>query len=116
MRTKFLILLASAGVLAAIAFPAGWDPGSTAPAAPEAAPVPLALGVSEAGETRLWVESGPQTVVDRGTVTELTGGQELHGSFRYWEEPAGRALYVWDKTQTLVARVLNPTAVTLVTP
>lgn len=114
MRTKLLILLASAGVLAAFAIPAGWNHlPSEADAAPAGAVV-LEPGCCRGDIASLRIETGPETVVDRGTLGQLETGQELRGSFRYWQEPAGSALYVWDHTQTLVARVLNPDAVILV--
>ena len=63
---------------------------------------------------RLVVMSDCRTVVDRGLATRIARQRTYEGSFRFWAEPAGRVLYVYDDTQTLVARVINPTSVTVV--
>ena len=63
---------------------------------------------------RLVVMSDRDTVVDRGVVTQLSEKQTFEGSFRFWEESSGRVLYVYDDTQSLVTRVINPTSVTVV--
>ena len=63
---------------------------------------------------RLVVMCDEATLLDRGTLGELHDEHVFEGSFRFWAEPVGRVLYVYDETQSLVARVVNPTSVTVV--
>lgn len=108
-----LILLSSLLLLgAAVALPA-LDPsgGGT--------PCPCEAGRGRAVESgdasgalcHLVVEGGPDTTVDRGSLAKLGRRRELVGRYRYWDEPQGPTLYVYDDVQDLVVRVVNPRSV-----
>ena len=75
--------------------------------------VVLAGDAQSAVPCRLLVEVGADTVVDRGVLTNLESGQFVVGAFRFWNEPAGRMLYVYDDVSNLVGRVVNPQSVIL---
>jgi hypothetical protein len=118
VKITLTLLLACAALLAVVGVPASWDRFSLEGEQPETAlaGVLLDVNVQSSNPCRLVVQSVEQTVVDRGAVSTLETRHEFTGTFRYWEEPAGRALYVYDDAQSLVGRVLNPHSVTLVDP
>ena len=118
MKTTLLILLGCVALLGVVGIPSGWDRDRTGGEAPgEAlAGVVLDVGVQRGDPCHLVVTSDAGTVVDRGGVSVLDDLQEFTGTFRYWEEPAGRALYLYDDAQNLVGRVLNPHSVRLLDP
>lgn len=60
---------------------------------------------------RLLIEGGPKTKVDRGNLATVRGRCELVGRYRYWDEPQGPTLYVYDDVQDLVGRIVNPRSV-----
>ena len=62
---------------------------------------------------RLVVTSSSETHVDRGLLASLDPSQEVRGTFRFWDERAGRVLYVYDDAQNLLCRVTNPDSVTV---
>ena len=57
------------------------------------------------------IEGGPETKVDRGSLAKVRGRCELVGRYRYWDEPQGPTLYVYDDVQDLVGRIVNPRSV-----
>ena len=59
------------------------------------------------------METGPDTVVDRGSITDLGDWHAFVGTFRYWKEPTGRMLYLYDDVSNLVGRIVNPESVVL---
>jgi hypothetical protein len=82
----------------------------------EEAGVVVAIDHESPGPCRLLIESGPETVVDRGSQDLDAPRCAFVGSFRYWEEPSGRMLYLYDDVQNLVGRVVNPERVLLLGP
>jgi len=73
--------------------------------------VVLETDVQSSHRCRLIVVCDDDTILDRGRLTHLAKKQELNGSYRFWQEPIGRVLYVYDDTQTLLCRVTNPACV-----
>lgn len=116
MKNTLLILLACTAVFAGFAVPTSWG-HLTVQAEPRRActsqGVVLETDVQSSHRCRLVVVSDKETVLDRGSLAQLTEQQELDGSYRFWQEPAGRVLYVYDDTQSLVCRVTNPICVTV---
>ena len=76
--------------------------------------VVLETDIQSAKQCRLVVLSNSETVLDHGACDTLRAVHEITGSFRFWQEPAGRVLYVYDDTQSLRCRICNPESVTLV--
>ena len=113
MKVALIVISSLLLILAGMALPAfDGSGGSTSPC-----PCPAAGGrVLECGETsgalcRLVVERGPKTKVDRGTLASVGRRTELIGRYRYWDEPQGPTLYVYDDVQDLVGRIVNPRSV-----
>lgn len=79
---------------------------------------PTPLGVEASFESavpcRLAVEVGPRTTVDRGPLVVTDDLTIPAASFRYWHEPTGPVLYLYDDVQDLVGRVLHPVRVRVV--
>lgn len=115
MKITLFILLVSSSVFGGFGLPAGWGDAATRAGDESCAArgVVLETDVQSSHRCRLTVVSAVGTVVDRGVLPALTRTQELVGSFRFWQEPTGRVLYVYDDTQSLLCRVSNPTCVTV---
>ncbi len=116
MKITLTLLLACAALVGVVGIPAGWERLPAEVERSETAPagVVLDVNVQSAKPCHLVVQSDEGTMVDRGAVATLEARHEFTGSFRYWEEPMGRVLYIYDDAQSLVGRVLNPHSVTLV--
>ena len=113
MKPNLLVLACVAALVLVAAVPGlvARAPSAEAPKAP----VPGLRGNLESSvPCRLAVEIGPRTSVDRGTLAPLRDGLIPAASFRYWQEPAGPVLYVYDDVQDLVGRVVNPVRVRVV--
>ena len=109
-----LILTASLLALLAVAGLPAFDgsEGVVTPRTPAAAPGRLLEGGEASGAPcRLVVEGGPRTRVDRGALRSVGTRREIVGAYRYWDEPQGRILYVYDDVQDLLGRIVNPRAV-----
>jgi len=102
-------------LLAAVALPTLDGGGSGATSCPcRGGPGRVLEGGETSGEIcRLVVERGPETRIDRGSV-QVEGRGVLVGRYRYWEEPQGLTLYVYDDVQDLVGRIVNPRSVRVV--
>lgn len=116
MKITLLILLACTCVFSGFAVPSTW--GHLAASEIEHHPcsnmgVVLETDIQSSRICRLVVVSDEDTLLDRGRLTTLEARQEVDGSYRFWQEPAGRVLYVYDDTQSLLCRVTNPTCVTV---
>ena len=68
----------------------------------------LCTGAESGSACHLVVKTGSRTILDRGHAATGSERYDFTGSYRYWEEPVGRVLYVYDDAQNLVARVVNP--------
>lgn len=99
-------------VLVVPAAPALSDSGQTVQHFAERGVV-LAGDAQSAVPCRLFIEAGPDTLVDRGVLTTIESGQFSVGSFRFWNEPSGRMLYVYDDVSNFVGRIVNPETVVL---
>lgn len=108
MRVTLFILLACTSVFAGFAVPSGAEHRPCSKMG-----VVLETDVQSSRICRLVVVSDEYTVLDRGRLPGLTKKQELRGTYRFWHEPVGRVLYVYDDSQSLLCRVTNPTCVTV---
>jgi hypothetical protein len=112
MRNRFLPVLLLAAVVGALLWPA-------APARCDSRANPRG-GVLLVGDAESWlpcrilVTAGSATQVDRGLLPDGASTYDVVGSFRYWEEPSGHMLYVYDDVQNLVGRIVNPESVRIV--
>ena len=116
MQNTLRTLLACSLVVAGFGVPVGWSPrAEPAAAATRAAAVGVVLegDVESSHRCRLLILSDERTIVDRGAWKSLTKRQEVDGTFRFWEEQAGRVLYVYDDAQNLLCRVTNPDCVAI---
>ena len=118
MKTTVFLVIATLAVAATLAVPSFVEP-TPEPRPPQARDVPAASVLLEAeacsgAPCRIIVEPGLDTRVDRGTERALSSTKTFTGGYRYWEEPVGRVLYVYDDVQNLVSRVVNPRSVWIV--
>ncbi|MHC5010204.1 MAG: hypothetical protein ACYTG6_04535 [Planctomycetota bacterium] len=113
MKPSPVSLLACLAIVAAFVLPSA--PALSDEVAPPSPASFQGRVLSEDAESdapvRLLVEVGPATRVDRGPRGSWVPGQVFVGTYRYWEEPAGRMLYLYDDVQNLVARVVDPAGV-----
>jgi len=112
MKIMLLTLLSWTGLMTMVGFPAEWTPNA-ANAATTAPGVFVETDVQSSHICQLLVVTDKHTVLDRGSLRTLDEQQRVVGSFRYWAESAGRVLYVYDETQSLVCRINNPVSVVL---
>ena len=116
MKVTLIIAMSVLLLVAAMALPALDGSGGGATSCPCRAPSGRAV---ESGEVsgalcRLVVEGGPKTRVDRGSLDEVGERCVLVGRYRFWDEPQGPTLYVYDDVQDLVGRIVNPLSVRVV--
>ncbi len=117
MKTPLLIAVAAAGLLLTFAIPRlGGSCGCPRSEGSGVVEAPLPCDSVGGEPCRLLVESGPETVVDRGHLGALKDQQELYGVYCYQQEQEHRVLYVYDEVQNLVGRVVDPAAVTVLQP
>lgn len=114
MKVTLIIAVSLLLIVAAMALPVLEDRGAS-PCACRAAPGRVLESGEASGELcRLVVESGPETAMDRGGLAQVGQRLEVVGRYRYWDEPQGRILYVYDDVQDLVGRFVNPRSVRIV--
>lgn len=113
MKVTLIIAVSLLLLVAAMALPVFDGPGGGATPCPcrEAPGRVLESGEASGELCRLVVEGGPETTVDRGSLAKVGGRCVLVGRYRYWDEPQGRTLYVYDDVQDLVGRIVNPRSV-----
>jgi hypothetical protein len=116
MKTMLLLLLSCSCVFAMGGLAEGWLPPGPASleGAYETPGLVIETGVQCSKPCRLVVMPTEYTVVDRGLTEGLDETRVFEGTFRYWREPTGCVLYVYDEARALVARVVNPDSVTVV--
>ena len=115
MKTSALVVLACLAVIATLGVPQGWDRAQrdAAGRGPASGGAVLDLNSECSSPCRLKVLFDRDTVVDRGDHGALETDCEVQGTFRFWDEAQGSALYVYDDVQNLVCRVRNPSGVVL---
>lgn len=118
MKTSAFLVLAALAVAATLAVPSLLDPAPEPRSA--RAPETRARGILLDGEAcsgapcRIVVEPGLDTRIDRGIEQLISTTKTFTGGYRYWKEPVGRVLYVYDDVQNLVSRIVNPRSVRVV--
>ena len=115
MKVTLILLSSLLLLIAALALPAfdGSGDGLTPCRCPSESGRAVECGEASGELCRLLVEGGPETKVDRGSLAKVRGRRELVGRYRYWDEPQGPTLYVYDDVQDLVGRIVNPRSVRL---
>ena len=113
MKTQLFLVLAILAVVSTVAVPSfvGRGEQTLNPPGPEARGELLLGDASSFKPCRIVVEAGLDTRTDRGLLPPIATTKTLEGGFRYWEEPIGKVLYVYDDVQNLVGRVVNPRSV-----
>ena len=112
MKTASFLALALLAIVGTVAVPSLVDRSGDEGRYP--APKGVLLGeAASAGPCTIRVEPGLDTHVDHGPLGALTATRTFEGGFRYWEEPVGQVLYVYDDVQNLVGRIVNPRSVRL---
>ena len=116
MRTSLLLVLTCTLIGLCLALPEA--PSGAAGGTPTSGEIRAEAGgewaLANGRPCRILVEGGADTRLNRGTLPRLDETTILVGTYRYWTEPAGPVLYVWDDVQNLTARILKPAAVRIV--